>query len=391
MSVIGIVSEFNPFHNGHKYLIDSVKKDGDIILCLMSGNFVQRAEPAIFDKRIRTLSALKSDADFVFELPFVYATATAEIFAENAVRILCSLGCDKIAFGVEDENGEELSKAAKILLNDDFNEKVMSFYSEGLSYPAARQKAFDIYDISFDISKPNNILALEYLKAIYKNNYDMSFIAIKRQGEEYTSVDEDGELLSAGHIRQLIKDNIDFTPYIPSSCKDIYLDSIKNGNYTDEKKFDIALMALLKNIKKENLSEIAYMSEGLENKIYDCIQKYTDLRSIYDNAKSKRYTHSRIRRAVLSLAFGISKDDIKIAAPYCRLLGFNTKRTDVLGQIAKESKLPYIVSFKDKEKFNSEEISRLLEIEIKTTEIFKLAERYIGNDLSEMTYSPVKI
>ena len=130
MSVIGIVCEFNPFHKGHKYLIDSVKQQGDIIVCVMSGNFVQRGEPAIFPKDVRVEMALNCGADIVLELPFVYATASAEIFARNAVKILDSFGCDKIAFGAETANAKELSNVVDILLDNDFDNRMNKYLND---------------------------------------------------------------------------------------------------------------------------------------------------------------------------------------------------------------------------------------------------------------------
>ena len=170
MSVIGIVCEFNPFHNGHKYLIDSVKQHGDIVVCVMSGNFVQRAEPAIFPKDVRVKAALLNGADIVLELPFVYATASAEFFACNAVRILDAFGCDKLAFGTEYATIEQLNKIVDTLNNDNFNDKIKKYLQNGESYASARHLALKAYGNDFDIDMPNNILAVEYIKAIRKIN-----------------------------------------------------------------------------------------------------------------------------------------------------------------------------------------------------------------------------
>ena len=170
MSVIGIVCEFNPFHNGHKYLIDSVKQQGDIVVCVMSGNFVQRAEPAIFPKDVRVKAAILNGADIVLELPFIYATASAEFFAYNAVKILDSFGCDKLAFGTENASIEQLNGIVDILNDSCFNEKIKEYLQSGESYASARQSALNSYGNDFHIDMPNNILAIEYIKAIRKLN-----------------------------------------------------------------------------------------------------------------------------------------------------------------------------------------------------------------------------
>ena len=190
MSIIGIVCEFNPFHCGHKYLIDSVKKDGDTLVCVMSGNYVQRGEPAMFPKDIRVNSALKNGADIVLELPFIYATASAEIFCENAVRILESFGCDTLVFGSECGDINTLNKVAEITANSDFDEKIKRYLENGVSYPVAREKAIKDYSDGVSISSPNDILAIEYIKAINKNEYKIRPVTVKREGAGYNSLDD---------------------------------------------------------------------------------------------------------------------------------------------------------------------------------------------------------
>ena len=229
MSVIGIVCEFNPFHNGHKYLIDSVKKQGDIVVCVMSGNYVQRGEPAIFPKDVRVEMALKNGADIVLELPFVYATASAENFARNAVRILDSFGCDKIAFGTETADVEKLSNAVDILLENDFNDKINKYLDDGLNYPVARQKAFDEYGYNFDISTPNNILAIEYVKAVKHIKSQMTPVAVRRIGAGYNDTFAVDNFASATYIRSLINNKEDYSKFIPDNLYKNYQDAIKNG------------------------------------------------------------------------------------------------------------------------------------------------------------------
>ena len=218
MSVIGIVCEFNPFHNGHKHLIDSVKTDGDVVVCVMSGNFVQRGEPAIFPKEYRVKSALMNGADIVLELPFVYATASAEIFASSAVKILTSFGCDKIVFGTENTTLVQLENAVDILLSDDFDNKIKKHLENGVSYPIARQMAFNEYDCDCNISSPNNILAIEYLRAIRKNNYKIAPVIVNRRGADYNDDFAVDEYASATYIRNLVNENKDFKGYVPDNA-----------------------------------------------------------------------------------------------------------------------------------------------------------------------------
>ncbi len=391
MSVIGIVCELNPFHNGHKFLIDSVKKNGDIVVCVMSGNFVQRCEPAFFNKETRVKAALTNGADIVLELPFIYATASAQYFAENAVRILDSFGCDKLAFGTEGVNVDELNTTAEILLSDDFSDKVKEILKNAVSYPVARQKAFEEYGVNFDISTPNNILAIEYAKAIKKLNSKMNIMPINRVGAGYNDMTAVDGFASATHIRQLISDNEIFSPYVPKNAYELYIDEINDGYIVNDYKYNSIALALLRTKSYEDVRNIAYMSEGLENRIVNAVRNNVLLDSIYDTAKTKRFTHSRIRRAVLAMMFGITAADIEIPAPYCRLLGFNTAVSGKLGELAKQCKLPFIVNYADFEKIDSNIAKYIFDFECKSTDIYNLSLSKPENCLKELIYQPVKI
>lgn len=391
MSVIGIVCEFNPFHKGHKHLIDTVKKSGDAVVCVMSGNLVQRGEPALFPKETRVKAALNSGADIVLELPFVYATASAEIFAFNAVKILDSFGCDTLAFGTETASVKDLNNAVEILNRNDFDEKVRRYLEEGVSYPLARQRAFDEYGVNFDISTPNNILALEYVKAIKKLNSEMTLIPVKRIGAGYNDTESVDGIASATHIRQLIRNNEDFLQFVPENTIQLYNDDLYKGNYLSTEKYNASSLALLRSKLNEDLTLIANMSEGLENRIKSAIKESTSLDEIYDKAKTKRYAHSRIRRAVLSTVLGVTAEDLKISVPYCRLLGFKTNVADVMGNLAKSSKLPFVVSYSDVLYLKSAEAEKIFALENKTGDFYSLIMQNSSTCSKEMTFSPIKM
>lgn len=391
MSVIGIVCEFNPFHKGHKYLIDSVKKSGDIVVCVMSGNFVQRGEPALFPKETRVKAALMNGVDIVLELPFVYATASAEIFAYNAVKILECFGCDKLAFGTESASVEELNNAIEILNHNDFDDKIKKHLEDGVSYPSARQRAFDEYNVDFDISTPNNILALEYVKAIKKLNSKMIPVTVTRIGAGYNDTKSVDGIASATHIRQLINNNEDFSQFVPENTIQLYKDELKKGNYVSSEKYNISSLALLRSKLNDDLSLIANMAEGLENRIKTAIKESTSLNEIYDNAKTKRFTHSRIRRAVLSLTLGITSEDLRITAPYSRLLGFNVKSIEIMGALAKNSKIPFVVSYSDILNLKSADAEKIFDIENKAGDFYSLIMQNCDECSKEMTFSPIKM
>ena len=390
MSIIGIVCEFNPFHNGHKYLIDSVKQQGDIVVCVMSGNYVQRGEPAIFPKDVRVESALKNGVDIVLELPFVYATASAEIFARNAVKTLDSFGCDKIAFGAETADIEKLTDVVDILLDNGFDLKINKYLNDGLSYPLSRQKAFEEYGYSFDISTPNNILAIEYIKAIKQISSKMTPVAVKRIGAGYNDNSAIDDFASATHIRSLIKNKEDFNKYIPENLSEIYENTIEKGTYLSYEKYNLIALTLLREKIDTDLSNIANTAEGLENRIEEWVKNSVDISELFDNIKTKRYTHSRVRRAVLGVMFGITDEDISIPVPYCRMLGFNTKISNEIGKLIDNCKLPFIVNYSDFYKYDKPEIKRVFELENKSTDIYNLMLNTIDVCSKEMTYSPKK-
>ena len=391
MSVIGIVCEFNPFHNGHKHLIDSVKQRGDVIVCVMSGNYVQRGEPAIFPKDVRVEMALKCGADVVLELPFVYATSSAEIFARNAVKILDAFGCDKLAFGTEMADINGISNAVDIFLGNDFDDKINMYLYQGLSYPVARQKAFDEYDCSFDISSPNNILAVEYVKAIRQLNSEMMPLPIKRIGAGYNDDFAYDDFASATYIRKLINAQETYENYIPENIFDIYVDTISKGLFLDKDKYNLIALTLLRDKVGSNLSSLANMAEGLENRIENAVKNSTNMYEILENIKTKRYTYSRLSRAILSMMFGVTSNDIMISVPYCRMLGFNTNKSTEIGVLIDNCKLPFVVNYSDFTKYDNPEIKRVFELENKSTDIYSLMLNTCSVCSKEMTYFPRKV
>ncbi|MGN0569324.1 MAG: nucleotidyltransferase family protein [Candidatus Fimenecus sp.] len=392
MSVIGIVCEFNPFHNGHKYLIDTVKKEpDDIVVAVMSGNYVQRAEPALFPKEIRVKAALSCGVDIVLELPFLYATASAEIFAENAVRILDSFGCDRIAFGTENTELSLLEKAVDIICMQKFDEELKNELSKGVSYPAARQAAFDKYGIECDISLPNNILAIEYLKAVKKLNSRLVPMAVSRMGAGYNDNFAVGEFASATHIRNLIENSEAFKEFVPDSAFELYDNAINSGSQVSRRNYNIAVMSILRGRLDDCWSQFANMAEGLDNRIKTAVINCNSLNEIYDSAKTKRYTHSRVRRAVLSTAMGVTERDMSIKAPYCRLLGFNANASKVLGDLARACKLPFTASYNDILNIGSPDAKRVFELENKSSNIYNLFLQNTVKASTEMTYMPLKM
>ncbi|HJI93085.1 MAG TPA: nucleotidyltransferase family protein [Oscillospiraceae bacterium] len=330
----GIICEFNPFHSGHKHLIDSVKNDGAVI-CVMSGNYVQRGEFAIYDKFKRCAAALENGADLVIELPCVYSLMSAEGFAKAGVTLLESTKItDRIAFGAECDNIDLLkSIAQKVNESQDLIKEEMK---KGISYPSARKNVIK----SGLLDTPNNILAIEYIRQT-----KLPVKAIKRIGKGH---DTDDELYSASAIRQTLKND--------DIC----------SLYNCEK----AVLAKLRSMSIEDFAEIEDVTEGLENRIFNSVRKSTGIDEIYEHIKTKRYTLSRIRRIIIKSYLGITKEYSK-DVPYIRILGFNDKGKDLLSKMKKNADLPIISKYSDIKKLDDFG-KKLFELECRCTDLYNL-------------------
>lgn len=360
MKICGIISEYNPFHNGHAYHMERARLStrADCIVCVMSGNFTQRGEPAVFDKWIRTEAALKNGADIVIELPLFGAVQSAEGFAESGVRILDGIGADFIAFGSEYEDLALLHQAASLLAREpqDYKEYLKKYLNEGFSFPAARAKAAG-YCLDLDEGKkevfsgPNAILAMEYLKAMIKMGSFMQPVAIGRTGSGYNEISLQGVFSSATAIRNEIQNN-SFTDtlksYLPAEAFNIYQRHI-TGGFKPVCMQDISGFIIYV-LRKSSLTEIKNLydvAEGLENKIEQAAKRYSNVDGLLFYIKSKRYTYTRLCRILLYALLGITKDTMeafKQNKPYAKILGIRKQSEAALSHIIKKSSIPVITS-----------------------------------------------
>lgn len=333
--IYSIICEFNPFHSGHKHLIDSIKSDDDSVICVMSGNFVQRGEFAVYDKFTRARTALENGADLVIELPCAYSLKSANGFANAGVKLIETLGVtDKIAFGAECDDINQLMSAAQEIKNNE--ENIRCEMKKGISYPAARRRVID----NSILDTPNNILALEYIMAA-----NLPCAAVKRIGAGH---DSDDKLYSASAIRKTLSPD--------EIC------SIKNC--------ENAVLSKLRTMDTDDFAKIEDVTEGLENRIVDAVRSSVSLNEIYDKIKTKRYTHSRIRRIILNAYLGIV-DEYRQDVPYIRVLGFNNNGRDILSQIKRRSALPVISRYGDADKLDAYAKS-LFELECRCTDLYNL-------------------
>lgn len=397
MKVVALIVEYNPFHNGHLYHIQQSKKisGADFVVCIMSGNFIQRGEPAIVNKWARARMALLSGIDLVIELPTVYAMASAEYFAHGAVSILNSLGIvNYICFGSESGNITELNKIADILHNepDRYRTVLKKNLEMGLSYPSSREKALKEYiqssenkdtNITSIVSCSNNILGIEYLKALKQLNSPIIPLTTCRMGNNYNSELLTGNISSATSIRRNIVGvhELSDSPIkntIPASSLCILSEEFKNGRGPVlNESFENILLSFLRKLTKEQILSLPYVSEGLENRIIRAAQYSGSLNELIENVHTKRYTKTRIQRIVFSILTGLSSDELhdftKVYGPqYIRVLGFNDKGRHMISEINTRAILPVIIKASDFKRSCNPLLRRMLEIEAQSTDMYVL-------------------
>lgn len=321
MRTVGIICEYNPFHNGHKKQIDTIRSlyGADTrIVCAMSGNFVQRGAPALFDKSLRAQAAVMEGADLVVELPVIGALSSAEGFAECGIRILAQC-CDTICFGTESMGRDALFSAARALLSPEFSGHLKEHLQTGISFPAARQAALEQLGIAFEgIALPNNLLAVEYCKSIVRNGFSLDILPIARNGN-YHDRTVDPENPSATSIRQAALIEGNWTDAIPEKAAAIFENAPMHDLYAGER----AILMQLRTMTDDEFAVLPFGSEGLWRKLMKASRSCASLEEIAESVKSKRYTRSRIDRMILCAFLGITAEDLAAAVPYARILAFS--------------------------------------------------------------------
>jgi len=326
--ITGIICEYNPFHNGHAKQIAAVRQEfgaNDGIVCLMSGNFVQRAAPAILDKSLRAEAAIRCGADLVLELPIPYALSSAEGFAAGGVAILSKF-CHRLSFGAETANKETLLSLADALRAPDFSPALRSGLDEGLSFPAARQKALEKMGLDATLlHSPNNILAVEYCKAILSQNSALEPCPMKRDGS-YHAEFPDVENPSATSLRTQLYEGTDISPYIPQSCCSLFQNAPLHSMDAAQR----AILAKLRTMTDEEFAALPGGSEGLWRKLMHAARRCATVEEIATAVKSKRYTRTRIDRMILCAFLGITEEMRTSPVPYVRVLAFNDRGREIL-------------------------------------------------------------
>lgn len=391
MSVLGLITEHNPFHNGHLHHLNQSKQvtGCQFSVCVMSGNFIQRGEPALIDKWSRSKMALKAGIDLVLELPNVYAVGTAEVFAFGAVKILNELGVvDSICFGSESGTLDLLDKSASILIDEPegFKLALKKHLASGITFPKARQLALAEFTESKEISNvmksSNNILGIEYLKALKKIGSSIVPYTIPRIKNEYNSKILSGEISSATSIREMLlkPDNIDsIKAFVPQTTFEILSEEFSHGKGpVFSSNFDELVIATIRKAKLNEIRNIFDVNEGLENRIKKAAFKASTIQELVEFVKTKRYTQTRIQRILFHILLGIDKQIYaklsKAGGPqYIRVLGFNENGKAILNKAKKQASLPIITKLANHMNTGNDLFDQMLQYDITATDLYTLA------------------
>ncbi len=389
MNFCGIISEFNPFHNGHEYIIREAKKQTGLnVVCLMSGNFVQRGKPAIQNKYIRAKNAVNAGATAVLELPTIFACSNAENFAYGAIKILSAIGVTHIAFGVENTSLEILKQVAELKFKNsvEFKNAFKNEIQNGINFNTALKRAIakniNVENIEDVLNKPNNILAIEYLTAILKTKSKLIPVAIKRCDNGYYSEKQSGKFLSASAIRNKILNGESYSEFVPKNaiCTEIF-------SKNHQKMLNLLQILNIRKLNESELNNFYDYSEGIEFRIKKISECYNTLPEMVNEISSPRYRLARVNKLLLYPLLGITKNITEKAytsKPVCKVLAIKKEHKNILSEISKNS-INLIVSNKDY--LSLDEVQKLvIDIDLNASLLFNtITENYNYSDKKQGT------
>ena len=334
MNVVGIITEYNPFHNGHLHHINECRRlyPDSILVLVVNGYFLERGEVSILSKEAKTKIALENAVDIVLELPFIYGSQSADIFASASVKILNNFFVDSIVFGSESNDIKLLDKVAEIQLNDNnYDLRVREYLNQGINYPTAMAKALDM---KCDFNNPNDLLGISYIKAIKSINPKINAVSIRRTNSYHDILGVDS-IVSASNIREKLKNNECIEKFVPNTV----------SSYINDVDFDKLFMLLkYKIITDSDLSSYLTVDEGIEYRLLKYISEVSSIDELITSVKTKRYTYNKINRMLIHVLVGLVKTDhAKLELSYIRILGFNAFGKEYLNSIKKKLVIPSVV------------------------------------------------
>lgn len=342
MHVTGIIAEYDPFHNGHKCHVDSVRQAGAThIVAVISGSFTQRGEPALLTKFRRTEMALNNGVDLVLELPLPFAMASAERFATGGVAVLQALGCvDTLSFGSECGDVAALQALATLMDTPEYAEVLKDILATGIPYAAARQQAANrckAEDLATLLDSPNNTLGLEYIRAARRLGAPFAFHTLTRIGAAHNAADAKDSVASASLLRSLVREgNVsEAAAYMPATAAEILRKAIAEGTApSDGDKLETAILARLRCMSPTEFAALPYLSEGLENRLYEASRRAKNYAELLDAIKTRRYPMARMRRIVWAALLGMPAEENYPLPLYVRVLGMNERGREILSAAA---------------------------------------------------------
>lgn len=384
MKIGGIVAEYNPFHNGHKHQLEKSKELGEWThtVAVMSSNYVQRGETALISKWARAEMAVKNGVDLVIELPTLWSTSHAQRFALGGVSLLDSLGCvDMLSFGSECGNIDELIECKNAINSEAVGERLKENLEYGLSFASARAEALrTVYgNRFFDIlEEPNNTLGIEYLQALDKLDSKIVPMTVKRIGAAHDSIIRSENFASASDIRSMLLDeNKEWEMFVPQSVADIYKrEAESNQAPCPISKLEFSILCCMRQLSAEDIGLSPDVSEGIEYRIHDAALKASSLDELYQLAKTKRYSHARIRRIVLHAFMGFTAEDYKENPPYIHILAMNDKGKEILKEAKDKAKKPIITKASDFDELDDYG-RHVFALEAMCTDVYSLASPVI--------------
>ncbi len=373
MKIAAVVAEFNPFHKGHEYLINEMRSAGaEYTVAVMSGNFVQRGEPAIYDKFLRARAAVQNGADLVVELPLPWALSGAQKFARGAVSLAAACGADTLFFGSECGTTQPLELLANIVYSPEFSAELTALLAQKINFASARQMAAEKLsspETAALLAQPNNILAVEYMAAARMLNTGLAFRTVKRLGDGYNENIYSGSgFAGAKALRVQIRAGEFNKKLVPENAAALY-----DSDFSDFGRLETSLLYALRQRTPAQIKSAPDISEGLENRLYDAVRKAKTADELFELLATKRYTSARLRRIVLSLFLGVSADASEQLPPYIRLLAVGEKGRELLA--CAKPKLPVVAR-----------AAQFKQLEGRAKQLFELECR--ADDTYALSFSP---
>lgn len=388
MKAAGIIAEYNPFHNGHALLAEKAREAGAThVMAVMSGNFVQRGEPALLHHSLRTRAALECGIDLVLQLPSVYAVSSAQSFARAGVEILDGTGCaDWLVFGSECGDTEKITETARLVYSDEIKPLISAELEKGITFAAARENALRKINAEYAdiIQSPNNILGVEYAASLKRIGSRIKPVTFARVGAKHDSDRSQSGIASASLIRKTVRNGGEYADFVPEKAAEIY----SSADIASINEIENAILYKMKTTTAEALASAPDVSEGIENRIISAAKEAKSLEELYSLAKTKRYTHARIRRIVMNHFLCVTAADLALPVPYIRVTGFNERGAELIRAFKKTAALPVITKAADVSQAG-ENAQRIFSLECTAGEIFSLCLPKNGFCIAEKSLRPI--